>query len=600
MKILFFVYLCLLLISPVFSQSKLDFESVVLKTEQFPDLTKNAVILAAKRNLPTSIFIKDQAFMQPVIVEKNEIIYSVFTNLLHPIKNGYLATFNEIENNFNLKNAKIKYFGDRVESTNSNFKILAPGDSIYLIPESTNDRIMAFSAINGDTINLDFIFPHNTNDTLNLPIDALHHRIHNSLVVSDQVNDIVQEFDSVGIFQGTYAPTDTIIEILDNIRGMAFHPNTNLLVTVGSGINEDAIVEFDFFGKYKRNFIKPDDTIMNSPFDILPRINDVLVSAITSNGIHKYDINGIFMNDFATGIPFPEQITELSNGDIAVTNFSTPNSGIQIYPSSGGTYSQLLSNVTGNRGIAELSNGNLLTTNGTGAYIIDRTTGNIIKTIVDGVSARFISLYVVDDLLYVPIVKILSDSLKFGSVFFDSTKTKSLFIRNYGNSELVITNVYSNHNDISITPDTGNISMGDSMLFEVSFNAFSDSSTEEGYIVFQSNSPSSPDSISFVANLVTGLNRSESTLLQSFSLSQNYPNPFNPSTYFNFTLPTTENVEFIIYDVNGQIVETLLDNKLVAGNYKLKFNGKYLSSGVYIYKLKAGNFVQSHKMIFIK
>ena len=195
MKIIFFIYLSLLLISPLLSQSKFDFKSVVLETEQFPELTKNAIILAAKRNLPTSIFIKDQAFMQPIIVKNNEIIYSVFTNLLHPIENGYLATFDEIVESFDLNKAKIKYFGDRIESTKSNLNILAPGDSIYLIPESTNDRIMAFSAIDGDTIDLNFILPHTTNDTLNLPIDALHHRIHNSIVVSDQVNDIVQEFD---------------------------------------------------------------------------------------------------------------------------------------------------------------------------------------------------------------------------------------------------------------------------------------------------------------------------------------------------------------------------------------------------------------------
>ena len=113
MKIIVIVILCLVFLFPVFSQSKLDYRSTILKTEQFPGLTKNAVKRAAERNLPTSIFIKGKAFIQPVIVEDNKVIYSVITNMLHPLKDGYLATFNEIEKNINLNNAKVKYFDDR-------------------------------------------------------------------------------------------------------------------------------------------------------------------------------------------------------------------------------------------------------------------------------------------------------------------------------------------------------------------------------------------------------------------------------------------------------------------------------------------------------
>ena len=110
-----------------------------------------------ERNLPISIFIKGKAFIQPVIVENDKVLYSVITNLLHPFKDGYLATFDEIESSFNLNDAKVRYFEDKIINTEKVYKGLTPGDSLYLIPETTNYRVMAFSAIDGDTIDLNFI-----------------------------------------------------------------------------------------------------------------------------------------------------------------------------------------------------------------------------------------------------------------------------------------------------------------------------------------------------------------------------------------------------------------------------------------------------------
>ncbi len=85
-----------------------------------------------------------------------------------------------------------------------------------------------------------------------------------------------------------------------------------------------------------------------------------------------------------------------------------------------------------------------------------------------------------------------------------------------------------------------------------------------------------------------------------YSLSQNYPNPFNPQTTITFVLPSSEFVTLKIYNSLGQEIIRLLSENKETGTHSIKFNGLSLSSGVYYYKLIAGNFVQSKKMLLLK
>lgn len=90
-----------------------------------------------------------------------------------------------------------------------------------------------------------------------------------------------------------------------------------------------------------------------------------------------------------------------------------------------------------------------------------------------------------------------------------------------------------------------------------------------------------------------------------FSLSQNYPNPFNPSTTIKFTIPSsvrrkTQDVKLTVYDILGRKVQTLLNKKLTPGSYEVKFNGNNFSSGVYFYKVTAGEYIQTKKMLLMK
>ncbi len=93
-------------------------------------------------------------------------------------------------------------------------------------------------------------------------------------------------------------------------------------------------------------------------------------------------------------------------------------------------------------------------------------------------------------------------------------------------------------------------------------------------------------------------------LPDKFELKQNYPNPFNPATIIKYTIPKSQQVQLTVYDVLGKEVATLVNEKQQAGLYKVLFNAESINgglpSGIYIYKLQAGSYVQTRKMLLMK
>jgi len=85
-----------------------------------------------------------------------------------------------------------------------------------------------------------------------------------------------------------------------------------------------------------------------------------------------------------------------------------------------------------------------------------------------------------------------------------------------------------------------------------------------------------------------------------FHLSQNYPNPFNPITSIEFQIPKSEYVALKIYNVLGQHVATLFSDKMLSGHYKYIWNASGFASGVYYYRIEAGKYVETRKMILIR
>jgi hypothetical protein len=86
----------------------------------------------------------------------------------------------------------------------------------------------------------------------------------------------------------------------------------------------------------------------------------------------------------------------------------------------------------------------------------------------------------------------------------------------------------------------------------------------------------------------------------SFSLSQNYPNPFNPTTKINYSVPFDSKVTISVYSITGELVMELVNDNVSSGSYSVDFDGSNLASGMYIYKMTAGNFTQTNKMMLMK
>ncbi len=97
----------------------------------------------------------------------------------------------------------------------------------------------------------------------------------------------------------------------------------------------------------------------------------------------------------------------------------------------------------------------------------------------------------------------------------------------------------------------------------------------------------------------------ENNLPKEFALEPNYPNPFNPSTTIRYALPQAAKVELKIYNILGQVVRKLVDEEQTAGFYEKLWDGKDqsgrpVSTGIYFYQIRAGDFIQSKKMQLIK
>ena len=92
----------------------------------------------------------------------------------------------------------------------------------------------------------------------------------------------------------------------------------------------------------------------------------------------------------------------------------------------------------------------------------------------------------------------------------------------------------------------------------------------------------------------------EETIPTVFKLEQNYPNPFNPSTKIKFAVPEKSNVLIKVYDILGSEVATLVNEEMDAGWYENNFNAAGLSSGVYLFRMEAGSYVSTKKMILLR
>ena len=113
-------------------------------------------------------------------------------------------------------------------------------------------------------------------------------------------------------------------------------------------------------------------------------------------------------------------------------------------------------------------------------------------------------------------------------------------------------------------------------------------------------SGSSSDYATLKYSVLTAIGNPETNIPDVFRLYENYPNPFNPATTIKFDLPVQSITKLSVYDVTGRTVALLVNGPMSAGSHIISFNGAGISSGVYFFKLEAGNFTDIRKMVLVK
>lgn len=104
----------------------------------------------------------------------------------------------------------------------------------------------------------------------------------------------------------------------------------------------------------------------------------------------------------------------------------------------------------------------------------------------------------------------------------------------------------------------------------------------------------------YLVSHLIGTDPGSTNLPKEFNLYQNYPNPFNPETNIKFDIPADIHVKLIVYDILGREIKVLVNEVMQAGNHNIKLNASNLSSGIYFYKIEAGDYISSKKMVVLK
>jgi hypothetical protein len=103
-----------------------------------------------------------------------------------------------------------------------------------------------------------------------------------------------------------------------------------------------------------------------------------------------------------------------------------------------------------------------------------------------------------------------------------------------------------------------------------------------------------------LAEMITGVHTSPTDVTGKFNLEQNYPNPFNPSTVIRYTVPARLHVTISVFNTLGQQVATLVNGFKEAGYHELRFDASGLASGVYFYRLRAGEYLATKRLLLIQ
>lgn len=252
--------------------------------------------------------------------------------------------------------------------------------SLLMMPDSTNNRLVLFDATTGAVVN-----PNYFGLAAGTPIQAM--QVNNEIWVSEQIGDRVSRWSLTGTSLGA------VTGALDNVRGMEIVGGKVYVASTGTanGAPGRQVAIFDDTGAASGNFLTP----ASSGFHILNFNNALLISSDAANDdIHRYSSSGTSLGAFhnSGSFNFGEQMDIATNGDLLAAAFSS-NIVARFDPTTGAIISTFAA--SGARGLAQLGNGNIMWTSGAGAFVYDVGTQTSTQVYTGG--GRFLDRVVIPE-----------------------------------------------------------------------------------------------------------------------------------------------------------------------------------------------------------
>ena len=198
-----------------------------------------------------------------------------------------------------------------------------------------------------------------------------------------------------------------------------------------------------------------------------------------------------------------------------------------------------------------------------------------------------------------PVIQVTPASIDFGVVPIGQTATDTLTIQNIGSDTLFVSDVTIDSSSFVASPTTLTILPGSMDFLFVMFTPLEQRSYL-GVLSIMSNARTSPTNIplSGVGWFVESVDQGD--VPTEFALRQNYPNPFNPTTTIVYDLPAQAMVRLQVYNLLGERISEVVNTTQPAGRHVISFDASGLPSGVYLYKLSAGEYLATRKMVLTK
>ena len=198
-----------------------------------------------------------------------------------------------------------------------------------------------------------------------------------------------------------------------------------------------------------------------------------------------------------------------------------------------------------------------------------------------------------------PSLILSEDNLNFGQIEVGKFLQKKLTIENKSKSVISIDKITNNYPVFEDSLSSDTLKPNSKINIIITFKPIRNINYSDTLTV-RTNLGYSVEATLSGQGLPTPLEKPMNGSPSKFTLEQNYPNPFNPTTIIHYGFPSAQHVTVQVYNTLGQLITTLVDKMQSAGSYSVSFDAHNLPSGMYIYRLKAGNYIQTKKMMLIK